>query len=42
MHRTSNIYITVSGEPKVAKKADTTKADAKPKKVTTKVKKESK
>lgn len=42
MHRTSNIYITVSGEPKAAKKADTTKADAKPKKVTTKVKKESK
>lgn len=42
MHRTSNIYITVSGEPKAIKKADVAKADAKPKEVTTKVKKESK
>ena len=42
MHRTSNIYITVSGEPKAIKKADAAKADAKPKEVTTKVKKESK
>ncbi len=42
MHRTSNIYITVSGEPKAIKKADAAKADAKPKEVTAKVKKESK
>jgi large subunit ribosomal protein L22 len=42
MHRTSNIYITVSGEPKAIKKADVAKADAKPKEVTAKVKKESK
>lgn len=42
MHRTSNIYITVSGEPKAIKKADVAKADAKPKEVTAKIKKEGK